>query len=724
MPVIPIIGRRHWRIRLLLGAMYAILTLLGITMVAPFLITLTSSIANGFDYERFTPAPRFLWSHADRYCRGLVPFFDKLPKWYDQMACALPATPAHWTTWRVAGRDLVGIEAMARQGAPAESALTAAQRRAAADYSEFVDQYPIAELLVPVSDLHAARFLAASYTAEWRRSHPEATRGEAGRQALALMSERWGLPMPSFYAASFEKSEGREPYWQQSWFPPEDPKYRDYLTIKDLYRHHVFTPGIAAEWATYLSQRGITTPPGGLEALVTHPSAGLQHTWSEFKAERAPAAPAVPFALRAVWRTFLDSSDVRQMLALPDTAAFDVTVYNRLAGTAYTALSQTPFPVPAGAPAALQALWTRFVETRFPARLTRVALTSETQAQYRDFLRDRFKTVPLANRMLETTATAWDDFALSAEPPAIAGQGGLRSVWIDFVKNLPAQARRLHCAEMDYQAFLLRKYGSLAAINAAQGLHLNGIEEAFPPFETAYAVTFARHEWSLTLRPLADNYRFILAYLLGQGRAILVTLALILASIVLTLIVNPMCAYALSRFGMRGKDRIILFLLATTAFPAMISAIPAYLLMRDLGLLNTLLALVLPGAANGMAIFMLKGFFDSLPPELYEAATIDGAKEHQIFLIITLPLMKPILAINALTAFIAAYSGWEWALIICQKKEMWTLSVWMYQANQMWAMDYPWIVAAGFVVVSLPTLLVFLFCQRIILRGIILPQMK
>jgi ABC-type glycerol-3-phosphate transport system permease component len=121
---------------------------------------------------------------------------------------------------------------------------------------------------------------------------------------------------------------------------------------------------------------------------------------------------------------------------------------------------------------------------------------------------------------------------------------------------------------------------------------------------------------------------------------------------------------------------------------------------------------------------MLKGFFDSLPPELYEAATIDGAKEYQIFLIITLPLMKPILAINALTAFIAAYSGWEWALIICQKQDMWTLSVWMYQANQMWAMNYPWIVAAGFVVISIPTLLVFMFCQGIILRGIILPQMK
>ncbi len=61
---------------------------------------------------------------------------------------------------------------------------------------------------------------------------------------------------------------------------------------------------------------------------------------------------------------------------------------------------------------------------------------------------------------------------------------------------------------------------------------------------------------------------------------------------------------------MRGRDKVILFMLATMAFPVMVSAIPAYLLMRDLNLLNTFFALVLPGAANGMAIFILKGFFD------------------------------------------------------------------------------------------------------------------
>ncbi len=155
----------------------------------------------------------------------------------------------------------------------------------------------------------------------------------------------------------------------------------------------------------------------------------------------------------------------------------------------------------------------------------------------------------------------------------------------------------------------------------------------------------------------------------------------------------------------------------------MVSAIPAYLLMRDLGMLNTFFALVLPGAANGMAIFILKGFFDSLPSELYEAATIDGAREMQIFRIVAMPMVKPILAINALNAFIAAYAGWAWALIICQDKSMWTISVWLYQISSAWGRT-PWLITAGFMVASIPTAIAFLSCQKIILRGIILPSMK
>ena len=109
--------------------------------------------------------------------------------------------------------------------------------------------------------------------------------------------------------------------------------------------------------------------------------------------------------------------------------------------------------------------------------------------------------------------------------------------------------------------------------------------------------------------------------------------------------------------------------------------------------------------------------------ELYEAAAIDGAKEWQIFLRITLPMTTPILAVNALHAFVQAYNSWEWALLVCQRPARWTLAVWMYQMSQQLG-DQPWAVMAGFVLVSIPTALVFIACQKIIMRGIVLPSMK
>ena len=159
------------------------------------------------------------------------------------------------------------------------------------------------------------------------------------------------------------------------------------------------------------------------------------------------------------------------------------------------------------------------------------------------------------------------------------------------------------------------------------------------------------------------------------------------------------------------------------AFPAAVTAIPGFLLVRDLGLLNTFAALVLPTVASGMSIFILKGFFDALPRELYEAAAIDGASEWLVFRKITLPMTTPILAVNALNSFLAAYNSWEWAFLVCQKESHWTLAVWMYQMSQQFA-GQPWCVMAGFVLVSIPTAVVFLACQKVILRGIVLPSMK
>ena len=239
----------------------------------------------------------------------------------------------------------------------------------------------------------------------------------------------------------------------------------------------------------------------------------------------------------------------------------------------------------------------------------------------------------------------------------------------------------------------------------------------------AIAVQFLRHGWRDFVKSAFANYSLVGDYLFLRGRAFANTILLVLLSILASLTVNPLAAYALSRFRLKATEKIILFLLATMAFPAAVTAIPGFLLIRDLGLLNTFAALILPGVASGMSIFILKGFFDALPRELYEAAAIDGASEWTVFLRITLPMTTPILAVNALNTFIHAYSSWEWAFLVCQKETHWTLAVWMYQMSQTFA-HQPWCVMAGFVLVSIPTALVFLLCQKVLLRGIVIPSMK
>lgn len=239
----------------------------------------------------------------------------------------------------------------------------------------------------------------------------------------------------------------------------------------------------------------------------------------------------------------------------------------------------------------------------------------------------------------------------------------------------------------------------------------------------ALLVQFVDHGSRDFFRSCVANYRLVGQYLFQRGRAFLNTLILVLLTVLAHLTVNPLAAYALSRFRLAGTERILLFLLATMAFPTAVTAIPGFLLVRDLGLLNTFAALVLPTVASGMSIFILKGFFDALPRELYEAAAIDGASEWTVFRKITLPMTTPILAVNALNSFIAAYNAWEWAFLVCQEKSHWTLAVWMYQMSQQMG-GQPWCVMAGFVLVSIPTAVVFLACQKVILRGIVLPSMK
>jgi len=142
-------------------------------------------------------------------------------------------------------------------------------------------------------------------------------------------------------------------------------------------------------------------------------------------------------------------------------------------------------------------------------------------------------------------------------------------------------------------------------------------------------------------------------------------------------------------------------------------------LLKDLGLLNTFAALVLPTAASGYMIFLLKGFFDSLPQELFEAGQLDGAKETMMMARIALPLSKPVLGYLALIAFMSAYSAFIYAFLIAQDQQMWTLMVWIYQLQNLAPKS---VMMAALTLAAVPTLAVFLLAQNVIMRGIVLPD--
>ncbi|HEY3780434.1 MAG TPA: ABC transporter permease subunit [Fimbriimonadaceae bacterium] len=235
----------------------------------------------------------------------------------------------------------------------------------------------------------------------------------------------------------------------------------------------------------------------------------------------------------------------------------------------------------------------------------------------------------------------------------------------------------------------------------------------------SYETQFVRqHAGELRREFASRNYRYVLDYVAINGRSLWNTVIFCVLAILTQLIVNPLAAYALARYPISATGKILLFLLATMAFPAEVAMIPSFLLLKQFHLLNTFSALVLPTAASGYMIFLLKGFFDSLPKELYEAGQIDGAREITMMMRIALPLSKPVLGYIALMAFMAAYGSFLYAFLVAQDQRIWTLMVWVYNL-QTYAPKA--VTMAALVIAALPTLLVFLLAQNVIMKGIILP---
>ncbi len=369
--------------------------------------------------------------------------------------------------------------------------------------------------------------------------------------------------------------------------------------------------------------------------------------------------------------------------------------------------------------------WAFFARTK---GLQWVEVLPAAQTTYLEALKKLYPD-PSGNLDLEALNTALDsdyaseqDIYPSSNLPEHPAQA---RIWRDFVSK---EASLLHLrikANAEVQAkwrnFLRGKYGDPVALNQAWRLVPASFARIPLPIHQIDYFQFKEHRSEIKREFLTRNYAMVLDQMFNDARSLRNTAIYALLSILLAITVNPLAAYALSRFKPRFSYQVIMLFMLTMAFPAMVMGIPNFLMLKRLNLLNTFWALVLPAAADGYFIFLLKGFFDSLPRELYESASLDGAGEFRMFWQFTLDLSKPILAVIALGAFNAAYRNFLFAFIVCQDQSMWTLMVHIYELMQRASLSVGY---AALVVAAIPTLAVFIFFQNIIIKGIVVPMEK
>lgn len=227
---------------------------------------------------------------------------------------------------------------------------------------------------------------------------------------------------------------------------------------------------------------------------------------------------------------------------------------------------------------------------------------------------------------------------------------------------------------------------------------------------------FVYHFWGVTFPLHFSNY--VDAW--GQVYPYLLNSAVVsISSLAGVLILASLSAYAFARFSFPGKEILFFAIISLLMIPWILTLIPRFLLVRDLGLLNTRWALILNYVAGGQifAIFILRSFFASLPEEFFEAARIDGASEIQCFVKILLPLSKPILITIAIMNLINTWNNYIWPLVTLSDDKLWTIPLGLFAFQGRYATLWGPLFA-GYLIASIPLIVLFFFTMRYFIAGL------
>lgn len=192
------------------------------------------------------------------------------------------------------------------------------------------------------------------------------------------------------------------------------------------------------------------------------------------------------------------------------------------------------------------------------------------------------------------------------------------------------------------------------------------------------------------------------------------------------LLISSLAAYAFARIRFIGRDTVFMLYLATIMIPGWVTLIPAFVVIRQLGWLNTYQGLAVPGMANAMSTFLLRQFFRTIPRDIEDAAFVDGANRLQIYARIILPMAKPALLTVGLMAFMGSWNSLVWPLVVSQGEAMQTLPLGLARLANMggWVRHETGALLAATLLSILPIVVIYMFLQQYFIRGLALSGLK
>jgi len=217
--------------------------------------------------------------------------------------------------------------------------------------------------------------------------------------------------------------------------------------------------------------------------------------------------------------------------------------------------------------------------------------------------------------------------------------------------------------------------------------------------------------------PTLGNYRQLFAQA-GMGGYLLNSAVIACGVTALSVLFNVMAGYAFAKLHFTGRDALFKSLLAALVIPGQVAMLPLFLMLKQLGVINTYWAVVIPGMASVFGIFLVRQYAASIPDSLLDAARVDGAGELRIYRSLVLYVCAPILVTLALFTFMGTWNDFLWPLIVLTDDDMYTLPVALANLAGEHVQDTE-MMMAGAVLTVLPVLLLFVVLQRYYVAGIL-----